>query len=456
MGVEVELVRNVLRTGYADLPQADVDITKLAILDTIGCMIAGAVAPGCTTVREQVVNWGGKPESTIVIFGNKVPSPNAAFVNGTMARALDFDTTWMRGLHMSAASVPAALAVAEMRGGVSGKELLTAMIAGEDLAARIHLATSEYGGFEPTGVCGILGLAVMTGRLIGLDERQMLDALAIALNRSAGSFQPNIGGALMVRVMEGLASRSGIESALLAHKGITGGEDTLQGTYGYFHLFSNDRYDTEILTHKLGKEFLGAREMTIKKYPACGGTTSAIDATLQLASENNIRPEDVDRIIVYSNQDFHNTCGKPFKVRANSQVDAQFSYPYTVACALVRRRFTIRDILPEAIDDAEVLQIAAKVDPRVDDNLKKDSFRACSVHIYTKDGKEYSKQVTYPRGDPHNPLSREEIIEKFRSCVEFAPRPLEKGKDDRIIQRIDELERLSDVGELIQLLAVNS
>jgi 2-methylcitrate dehydratase PrpD len=170
---------------------------------------------------------------------------------------------------MNAASVPAALAVAEIRGDVSGKELLTAIVAGEDFAARVHMATSEYGGFGPTGVCGILGLAVMAGRLLGLDEKQALDALAIAFNRSAGSFQPNIDGALMVRVMEGLASRSGIESALLAQRGITGGEDTLQGTYGYFHLFSKDRYDTEILTHKLGKEFLGARETTIKKYPTC-------------------------------------------------------------------------------------------------------------------------------------------------------------------------------------------
>jgi 2-methylcitrate dehydratase PrpD len=456
MGIEERLVSNALKTEYTDLPQRDRDTVKLAILDVIGCMIAGAMAPGCNSVRELVVRWGGEPESTIIVFGDKVPSPNAAFVNSTMARALDFDSTWVRGLHMSAASVPAALAVAEMCIGISGKEFLTAIVAGEDLAARLHLATSEYGGFEPTGVCGVLGLAVMAARLMGLDERQALDALAIAFNRSAGSFQPNIDGALMVRVLEGLAARSGIESALLAQRGITGGKDTLEGTYGYFRLFSNDRYDKQILTHNLGKEFLGARETTIKKYPACGGATSAIDATLQLVSENKIRTEDVDEIIVYSNQDFHNTLGKPFKIGPNPQVDAQFSYPYTVACALVRRRFTIRDIAPETIDDSEVLQIAAKVHPKVDNNLKKDSFRASSVHIYTKDGKEYSKQVTYPRGDPHNPLSRDEIIEKFRSCVKFAPRPLERGSDDRIIQMIDELERLSSVSQLIQLLVVNS
>jgi 2-methylcitrate dehydratase PrpD len=452
MGIEEKLVKNALKIDYTDLPRGDSDMTKLGILDTIGCMIAGAMAPGCNSVREQVVSWGGKPESTIMVFGSRVPCPNAALVNGTMARALDFDSTWVRGLHMSAASIPAALAVAEMRGGVSGKELLTAVMAGEDLAARVHLATSDYGGFEPTGVCGILGIAAMVAKLIGLDETQTLDALAIALNRSAGSFQPNIAGALMVRVMEGLASRSGIESALLAERGITGGEDTLQGTYGYFHLFSSDRYDAEILTRELGKEFWGARETTIKKYPACGGTSSAIDATLELISENNIRPEHVDEIIVYSNQDFHNTLGKPFKIGANPQVDAQFSYQYTIACALVRGRLTIDDLAPEAISSDEVLEIAARVHPRVDDNLKKESFRATSVQINTKDGNQYSKQINYPRGDPHNRLSKEEVIGKFRSCMKSAPRPLEKGNEERIIDLIDELEKVKSMDQIIKLL----
>src|SRR3990172_3519433 len=152
-----QLVKNLLETEYEDLPQEALDLTKLAILDTLGCAIAGASAPGCGGVREQVLEWGGKKEGTTLVFGDKVPCPNAAFVNSTMARAFDFDSTWERGVHMSAASTPTALAVAQMCRGISGKQFLTAIVSGEDLAARIHLATSEYDGFEPTGVCGILG-----------------------------------------------------------------------------------------------------------------------------------------------------------------------------------------------------------------------------------------------------------------------------------------------------------
>jgi 2-methylcitrate dehydratase PrpD len=371
-----------------------------------------------------------------------------------MARALDFDTTWARGVHMSAASIPTAIAVAEMCPGVNGKDFLTAIIAGEDLAARIHFATSDYNGFEPTGVCGILGVAAITGKLLCLDERQMLDALAIAFNRAAGSYQPNIDGALMIRVIEGLTSRSGIESALLAKRGISGGENTLQGVYGFFHLFSNDKYDMKILTDKIGTEFLGATETNFKKYPACGGTGSAIDATLKLVSEKNIRPEDVDEITVDSSQFFYNMLGNPFKIGANPQGSAQFSYQYTIANALVRGRFEIQDIMPGMISDPEVLRIAEKVHPRVNDDLVKEGLGATIVCILTKEGRQYSKKVNYRRGSRQNPLSREEIIDKFLYCAGFSASHLPDGISERIIRIIDELERVTDMEELIRLIVV--
>jgi 2-methylcitrate dehydratase PrpD len=455
MDIIERLAKNVFETKYEHLPEDAIEITKLAILDTIGCMIAGARAPGCDSLRKRVQGWGGRTESTIMVYGDKVPCPNAAFVNSTMARALDFDSTWERGMHMSAASVPVALAVSETCKDVSGKDLLTAIIAGEDLAARVHLATSDYDGFEPTGVCGILGLAVITGKILGFEESEMLDSLAIALNRAAGSFQPNIEGALIIRVMEGFAARSGIESALLAQNGITGGKNVLQGRYAYFHLFSHDRFNGEILTDKLGKEFLGALETTFKKYPACGGTATAVEATLELVSENNIRPEHVEEITVDSNRFFNNISGGPFKIGANPQANAQFSYRYAVANALVRRRFTIQDITPAAIRSPEILQVVEKVHPMVNDDLEKQSFRATIVCIRTKDGRRYSKQKNYPKGSKQNPMGKEEIIEKFLSNVGLRESPLSKRIFEQIIHLVDKLERVSHIGELIRMLIVD-
>jgi 2-methylcitrate dehydratase PrpD len=447
------LVKNVLKTKYQDLPRESIDITKLAILDTFGCIIAGATAPGCNLVRELVLDWGGKKESTIMIYGDKVPCPNAAFVNSTMARALDFDSTWMRGMHMSAASIPTVLATAEICNGIDGKDLLSCIIAGEDLAARIHLATSDYNGFEPTGVCGILGLTAMTGKILGLNERRMLDALAIAFNRSAGSFQPNIDGALIIRVMEGLASRSAIESALLANKGITGGENTLEGVYGYFHLFSHDDYNTEILTNKLGTEFLGYLETPFKKYPACGGTASAIEATLQLVNENDIKAENIEKITVESNQFFHNISGNPFKIGENPQADAQFSYQYTIANSILRKGFSLYDLKEEAIRDTEILKLIEKVHTKVNNYLKDDSFHATIVYILTNDGKQFSKRVNYPRGSLQNPMNKKEVIEKFLANTNFNESLLPKNNAELIIEMIENLEEIDNVTKLIQLLS---
>lgn len=455
MDILERLVKNVIETDYENLPIDAVNIAKLAVLDTMGCIMAGFDAPGCVPLREQVLDWAGKKESTIMVWGGKVPCPNAAFINSTMARALDFDTTWTRGIHMSAASIPTAIAVAEMVKGVNGKDFLAAIIAGEDLAARIHFATSGYNGFEPTGVCGILGVAAITGKILGLDERQMLDALAIAFNRAAGSYQPNIDGALMIRVIEGLTSRSGIESALLAKRGISGGENTLQGIYGFFHLFSNDKYDMKILTDKIGKQFWGATETHFKKYPSCGGTIPAIDITLQLVRENNLRPDDVDEITVDSNKFFYNMLGNPFKIGRNPQGNAQFSYQYTIANALVRRGFEIKDITPEMINDAKVLAIAKKVHPRVNsEDLVKEGRGTTIVRILTKEGREYCKKDDYRRGSKRISLSKEEIIHKFIYCAGFSKAQLPKGTPKRIIRMIDELERLEDMEELIRLITI--
>lgn len=447
------LARNVLKTEYQDLPRESIDITKLAILDTFGCIIAGATAPGCNSVRELVLDWGGKKESTIMIYGDKVSCPNAAFVNSTMARALDFDSTWMQGMHMSAASIPTALAIAEMCNGIDGRDFLTCIIAGEDLAARINLATSGYNGFEPTGVCGILGLAAIAGKILGLNEKKMLDALAIAFNRAAGSFQPNINGALVIRVMEGLASRSAIESALLAKKGITGGENTLEGVYGYFHLFSHDDYNAEVLTNRLGTAFLGCLETQFKKYPVCGGTTSAIEATLGLVIENNIKAGDIDEITVDSNQFFYNISGNPFKIGANPQADAQFSYQYTIANSILRKGFSTDDLKEDAIRDPEVLKLVEKVHTRVNNNLKDDYFQATMVRILTSDGKQYSKRVNYPRGSKQNPMNKEEVIDKFLTNTNSEESLLPKQNAELILKIIENLEEVDNVCKLIQLLS---
>jgi 2-methylcitrate dehydratase PrpD len=137
-------------------------------------------------------------------------------------------------LHLGSSAVPTALAVAEMVGGCSGKEFLSALVAGMELAARLNLSDSQYKGFDPTGVCGVFATAAGAGKVMRLSPEQQLDALGLVFNRSAGSFQSNIDGSLAVRIIQGFVSQNGIICAQLARQGITGPSNFLEGVYGYF------------------------------------------------------------------------------------------------------------------------------------------------------------------------------------------------------------------------------
>lgn len=449
------LARNVISTRYEQLPGDVVKYAKLGFLDTIGVMLAGSQSAGCQAAIDLVKQWGGKKESTILVHGGKVPSPNAALVNSVMARALDYDYVYLRGMHLGASSVPTALAVAERQGGVSGKEFLAAVIAGEDLALRIHLATA-YTGFDPTGVCMVFGTAAIAARLLGATEEQMIDALGLAFHRAAGSFQANIDGSLAVRFIQGFISKDGIEAALLAQRGVSGGINTLQGVWGYFNLFSKARLDPPEVLKGLGQNYRGSA-IWFKRFPSCGATLSATDATLELVSENDINPDEIKEVLVkmYGESSLL-LVGKPFESRRYPEVDAQFSVRYCVASAIVRKDSRLEYFRLESVSDRRVQALVNKVHPVVDKEVKEMGgiHGSIIIEIVMNDGKRYRKFAKYPKGLPYNPLSEEEIRRKFDYCLKQAPVKLPRKNVNQLVKMVDHLEDVTDVTDIIDLLVV--
>ena len=451
MELEKRLAEYVSEAKFEDLPKELIDTIKNVILTILGTTIAGATAEGCQAVLNQVKEWGGKEEATILIHGGKVPAHNAAFANSVMARALDFCDGMVPGIHLGSSCVPTALAVAESVGGCNGKDFLAALVAGSEVAARLNLSASAYNGFDPTGVCSIFAAAAIAGKILRLNSKQMLDALALAFNRSGGSFQSNIDGSLAVRLIQGFVSQTGIICAQLAQQGISGPKNFLEGVYGYFHLYAKDDYDAQTVLAKLGKKFK-MENLMFKKYPSCGGTLASTDAILELMKENKLVPENVDQVVIRVTPAVYNLTGHPFKIGENPKVDAQFSIQYCVANVLLRKHPELKHFDESYVRDPKIMELIKKIQVIPDPALKERGHLTAAMLVTTRDGKSYHTIVDIPRGYPENPLTEEEHQERFRSCIQYGSKPAPGENIEKIVSLIDELEGVKDVRTLIPLL----
>jgi 2-methylcitrate dehydratase PrpD len=449
--LERELVNYVLDTAYDQIPKEIVELGKVLMLTVLGTTIAGAGEEDCRAVAGLIKDWGGRNECTILLYGGKVSAHNAAFVNSYVARALDFCEGMVPGMHLGSSCVPVGLAMAELAKGCSGKEFLTSLVVGAEVASRIN-ACSIYNGFDPTGVCTLFAATAMAGRILGVDKETMLNALGIAFNRAGGSFQSNIDGALVVRAIQGFASRDAIISIELAKAGITGPPNFLKGLYGYFHLFGQDSYPMDTLLGNWMKTFCMKR-MNFKKYPSCWATASGIDATIELIRETNLVPEDVKHVSVTMTPYAYKLVGHKFEVGDRPTVNAQFNVSYCVANALVRRSSKIEHFDAVAVGDPEVLNIVNKIGVTVDPDLEQTGHNAVVLHVETKKGRHLEKTVAFPRGGGlDNPLTKEEHLERFFDCFRFGKGILPQERVDLILSSVDRLEELDDVRVFIPLL----
>lgn len=459
MDAIVPLVRNLMKTRYEDIPSQVMAATKKSILDTFAAMLAGTSAQGCPEVVAQVLEWGGKEESTVFHYGRKVPAFLAALANGMMARAVDFDDVFEPGtMHASASIVPAAMAAAEMKGGLDGKEFLTAVTLGIDMICRMgrtHKIPSGLSGMNVTFQYACFGCAGVVGRILGLDEEKMIHAMGLAYSQTAGNSQNLLEGTLATRLSQGLAAQAGVYSAVFARRGITAAQDVLEGKFGYYPVYHRGEYDVRSLLDGLGERFEGAN-VTLKKYPCCMHSHAAIDAILDISTEQRLNSDDVDWITVKVNQQgFNFVCLPLGKTRVPRTIpEAQFSLPYAAATALVKKKVFLDDFTEEEIRNPHVLKFAQRVDCIVDAELDK-SFQGmvtpAILEIRTKNGKVFSRRVVERRGAPANSLTMVEIEEKFRQCARFARNSVPEDKIRELLLLLKGMEDQDDVTQMLRL-----
>ena len=466
-GITRKLARHAATLQYESLPPALVEMTKQCVLDTLGvCVGASTLAPEAKIVADYVKDLGGKPESTILGFGGKAPAPWAAFANGSLGHMLDYDD--VGGGHVSIATIPVAFALAEKVGGVSGRDFIAAIAAGTDVMTRLCLAIdipdwAMAEGWFATQLFGFIGGAATAGRILGLDEDQMENALGISFNQLSGSRQMAVGAATHMRSMQaGFSGQGATLAAQLAQRGIIGSKEIIEGRYGLFKSYiRTNTPDWETIGGGLGSRFPLLDTHGFKVWPACGYTRASNAATLHLRQKFSLQAEAIESItIVGGNSNTQLLC-EPIasKRRPQVSIEGKFSIPFTTAVMMVKGNVSLRDYTDEGLRDPEVLAMADKISYRADQMT---AVRAAgdyssasrpTVEIRTRDGRLLAWQPDSVPGDAKHPVKQEYLESKFRDCLSFAAQPIPASNVDRAIEMIRDLEHLSDAAEIVALFA---
>lgn len=457
MTLEEQLVDHASSTRFEDLPVDVMEAARRAILWTLGSMVAGSCDRGSDSVMDVVASLsnGARGKATIIGRGGGHLPVVAGFANGVSAKALEYeDKHWMGTSHayaVAVAVVPAAFAMAEHLGHVSGPELLNAVAVATDVEMRIisgapHAIDTP---FNSTYMMGHLGAALAAATLVNLTGRQLSDALGLAFTQVAGSFQAHHEGTLAVRMQMGFCVRNGIYSALMAKAGITAPQRFLTGRHGLYPAFFG-QCDEDAVLAGLGQVFMGAR-LGFKGHPCCAAMHQALDAVRELKVRQGVRPDQVTSIVVHGAPSMAITC-RPIdtKQRPTNHVEQSFSLPWATACMLAGDgTLALDDFREDALQDEVRRTLATKVYAELD--APDDGVYA--VMTLTDGRTLTSEPVDAPTGHPDKPYSLEGVIDRYRDFVRHGPGHLAAEQTEGALDIVLKLEQASDATEPVRLLA---
>ena len=448
-----EFASHVVNTRYEALSSEAVEAAKKSVLDILGVVLAGSgMEPAVRGVADVVLDAGGRPESSVLGFGGKVPASMAALANGVMAHSLDFDDQTPWGAHPDSSVVPAVLALAERRGGISGRDLITAVALGQDLFVRLRCNVGWRQDWNLSSVVGVYAAAAAAAHIQKLGREQVAHALGIASMQSSGTMEVIFGiGSDLRGMYAGFTAQGAVLAVLLAEKGITGITDLFEGKAGILNVYFGGKYERAKMVEGLGKEYLGS-SMLYKAWPAVGNVHTYIHAAIELMKEHQLKAGDIEQIRVFVG-DFHQCMCTPLELRRApaTLVDAKFSLPFCVALAVARGQIRISDFGPAALKDPEVLAIAQKVVPVEDSSLDwKLKIPSGRMEIITRDGRKLERVGDKVPGSPEAPMTWDAIVAKFRDCASVAATPIAPDRIERAQEMARNLESLEDVSLLLK------
>ncbi len=448
------LARYVLHVSYEQLPHPVVFRVKQALLDTLGVAVPGYGSESSHIVRAVQQSRHGSVESTVFGTGEKTSCDVAAVVNGVMVRYLDYNDTITRprakGTHPSEV-IPMVLALGE-RQHAPGTEVLTTIAVGYELLSRFVMGQVEipegYGWANSIWFPYVMPL--LAGRLLGLTEDEVVNAVGICgmQNLTLGVIDAEGEAYNMAKNLQvPLIAQAAIRAAALAKEGYTGPERILEGHKGFYEVVVRERFHLPALTEGLGR-FTFLDHHVMKWHCAETGIQATLDATVKLVTAHPLRPTGVESVTVRTNRKAFDHTGDPAKRHPTNKETADHSHAYAVAVAIVDGRVGPQqyslDKLRDPVIHALIDRVTVEPDPRLDD-----LYPASIVEITTTTGETYRCQVTAAKGSPQNPLSNNEVTDKFRALASpsMDPRQMEE-----LIDRVYYLDHQPDIGELLGLM----
>jgi len=437
---------------YADLPDNVVHEVKRYLYDSIGCAYGGYHTKDVNILRDIYKEMAGKGEATLIGFGDKLPTVNATLVNSLMIRALDFnDIYWKEDPSHPSDLIPAALNTGELAG-ASMKDVIVAIVLAYEFEQRLcefavpgvrerkwhHATLTQF--ISP----------IVAGKLLGLTVDQMVNAIGIngAHNHTIGC--PTAGKLTMMKnTVDPMAVQSGVFAALMAHKGYSGTEAVFEGKEGLMDVFGPN-WDEKKLLGDLGKHYK-ILDCSMKAFPTEALTHTHITATLKAVKGNNISYDQIERVTVTTIARACDILFDPHKYRPESRETADHSLPYCIAAALVDHQVTTASFSEEKMKDKRIWEVIDKIKGEASLEFEKmfPAKQPSKVVVKTTDGKEYSEYLEYPKGDPREPMTIEDIEAKFNALSSKLLKPDRQRKIKDMIFACEKMQARDFMAELV-------
>jgi 2-methylcitrate dehydratase len=437
---------------FKDIAPEAVYQAKRFLLDSLGCALGGYQQHDVTMALDVLSEIAGRGLATVFGSGRRFDPVSASLANALMIRCMDYnDIYWKQDPSHPSDIFPAALACCE-RTRSGGKELIVGIVLGHEFEMRFCEAAfpgiRERGWHHATLTAFVS--PIVAGRALHLSWEQIQHAIGISASRHCTLGAVTAGKLTMMKnTVDPLATQSGVLAALLAEKGYTGPEHVIDGKEGLTQVFK-PMWKLDLLTDRLGESWR-ITQCGMKAFPTEALTHTPISAVLDLVKSNDLHPDQITKIQIRSLARAADILSDPSKYDPRSKETADHSLPYVIAAALVDRQVTPTQFTMEKIMDPAIRAQLQKVEVIADPEIERvfPALQRVIVHIDTRDGRSFNKQLDYPKGDPRNPLTDQEVEEKFSALAEGV---LTDRAQKRVKNAIWNLERVGSVSELMSLM----